>query len=172
LLLCATPAASSLADEAAIRRNLPARLPDLPAIDEVRPAAMPGLWEVRLGNDVIYSDGEGAFVLEGDLIDTRHRVNLTDQRETALKHIDLAALPLQEKDRGATWRNWMINGVAPAAAATCDTSALTRNLALQRRHGVAGTPSLVFDDGERIAGVIDADQFEQKFASLKLKPRG
>lgn len=233
LLLCATPGAALLADEAAIRRNLPARLPDLPGIDEVRPAAMPGLWEVRLGNEVIYSDGEGAFVFEGDLIDTRRQLNLTDQRETALKHIDLAKLPLQDAvvwkkgsgarrivvfadpnctycrrlerelnlvpditvytfvipilgedsvlkaraiwcaaDRGSTWRNWMVNGVTPATSVTCDTSALTRNLALQRRHGVAGTPSLVFDDGERIAGVIDADQFEQKFAALKSKPRG
>jgi thiol:disulfide interchange protein DsbC len=225
LALCAASSVASRADETAIRRNLPARLPDLPHIDEVRPAPVPGLFEVRLGNDVIYSDADGSFVLEGDLIDTSRQVNLTDERETALKRIDVAMLPLADAvvwksgsgarrlvvfadpncgycrklervlndvrdvtvftfvipilgddsvvkardiwcaaDRGAAWRRWMVDGIAPPAA-TCDTAALTRNLAMQRRYGVVGTPSLVFAGGERVAGVLDAAGLEQRLAA-------
>jgi thiol:disulfide interchange protein DsbC len=226
LLLCAAWGAASFADEAAIRRNLPARLPDLPPIEEVRPSPVPGLWEVRLGTEVIYSDANGAFVLEGDLIDTRRRVNLTDLREEELKRIDVAKLPLADAvmwkrgtgarrlvvfadpqcgycrrlerelngvpditvytfvipilgeesvhksraiwcaaDRGVAWRRWMLDGVAPPDNATCDTRALTRNLELQKRHGVSGTPSLVFGDGERVAGMLAAAELDKKLGA-------
>lgn len=225
-MLCASTLLN--ADEAAIRRNLPARLPELPPIDQVRPAPVPGLWEVRLGHEVIYSDADGAFVFEGDLIDTRRQVNLTERREAELKRIDVASLPLADAvlwkrgsgarrlvvfadpqcgycrrlerelsqvpdisvytfvipilgeesvarsraiwcaaDRGGAWRRWMLDGVAPPATASCDTTALTRNLALQARYGVEGTPSLVFADGERVAGVPTAAQLEQKLGRPK-----
>ena len=49
--------------------------------------------------------------------------------------------------------------------------ALERNLALQRKHGVMGTPSLVFEDNERVAGVLDKPALEKKFASLRRTAR-
>jgi len=57
---------------------------------------MPGLFEVRVGTDVFYSDAKGDFLLQGELLDTRAKRNLTSERVTKLSAIDFASLP--EKD--------------------------------------------------------------------------
>ena len=41
--------------EALIRKNLSSRLSELQEIDEVRKTPMPGIWEVRSGNDLFYT---------------------------------------------------------------------------------------------------------------------
>lgn len=84
------------ADEAAIRKNLGERLPNFPAIDEVSKTPVPGLYEVRIGSDVIYTDETGNHVIQGQLIDTRNRVNLTEARIAKLTQIDFASLPLKD----------------------------------------------------------------------------
>ncbi|TMH12596.1 MAG: DsbC family protein, partial [Betaproteobacteria bacterium] len=47
------------ADEAAIRKNIAERLPDFPKIDEVSKTQMPGLYELRVGTDLYYTDELG-----------------------------------------------------------------------------------------------------------------
>jgi thiol:disulfide interchange protein DsbC len=85
------------ANEATIRKNLSARLPELPAIDEVRPTPMRGLFEVRINQtDLLYTDAEGRFIIEGALIDTQARTNLTEQRQAQLTRIAFQDLPLQD----------------------------------------------------------------------------
>jgi thiol:disulfide interchange protein DsbC len=85
------------ADEAAIRKNLAERLPSLPKIDEVVKAPMPGLFEVRLnGSDIFYTDGDGNFLIQGNLIDTRAKRNLTEERIAKLTEIDFDSLPLKD----------------------------------------------------------------------------
>jgi thiol:disulfide interchange protein DsbC len=83
------------ADEAAIRKNLSARLPDFSRIDEVSPTAMPGLYEVRIGMDVFYTDAKGNWVIQGELIDTRTRKNLTEERVNKLTAIAFNDLPVK-----------------------------------------------------------------------------
>jgi thiol:disulfide interchange protein DsbC len=84
------------ADEAEIRKVLAERLPNLPKIDEVRAAPMAGLFEVRVGNDVLYTDAKGQFVIQGEIIDTATKRNLTQERIDKLTAIDFAALPLKD----------------------------------------------------------------------------
>lgn len=84
------------ADEAEIRKALAERLPNLPKIDEVRPAPVPGLFEVRLGTELIYTDPKGLYVIQGEVIDTTSRKNLTEERINKLTAIDFAALPLKD----------------------------------------------------------------------------
>jgi thiol:disulfide interchange protein DsbC len=84
------------AQEAVIRKNLTERLPTLPKIDEVKPSAMPGLWEVRIGTDIRYTDVQGNYLIEGDLIDLRGKRNLTEERVNKLSAIDFASLPLKD----------------------------------------------------------------------------
>ena len=93
VLLSLQPA---LAQEAAIRKNIAARLPQFPKIDEVSKTPIPGLYELRIGTEVLYSDEQGNYVFEGNLIDTRSRVNLTQARENKLNAIDFASLPLKD----------------------------------------------------------------------------
>ena len=84
------------ADEASIRKNLAERLPNFPAIDEVTKTAIPGIYELRVGNDILYTDENGHHVLQGQLIDTKTRANLTEARIAKLTQIDFATLPLQD----------------------------------------------------------------------------
>jgi thiol:disulfide interchange protein DsbC len=92
-LLLALPAA---ADEAAIRKNLAQRLPDFPKIDEVSKTPIPGLWELRVGFDVLYTDEEGSYIVEGSIIDTKTRSNLTRERIAKLTAIKFDDLPLKD----------------------------------------------------------------------------
>jgi thiol:disulfide interchange protein DsbC len=88
--------AAAWADEAAIRKNLAERLPNFPPIDEVSKTAIPGIFELRLGNDILYTDDQGNHVFQGNLIDTKTRSNLTEARIAKLTQIDFASLPLKD----------------------------------------------------------------------------
>lgn len=90
------------ADEAEIRKTLGERFANLPKIDEVRATPMTGLWEVRIGTEVMYSDAKGNFLIQGALIDTSSKRNLTEERVEKLTAIDFAALPLKD---AVVWKN-------------------------------------------------------------------
>jgi thiol:disulfide interchange protein DsbC len=87
---------AALAQEAAIRKNLPERLPRLGKIDEVSKTPMQGLYEVRVGTDLYYTDAEGNFLVDGTLIDTKQGRNLTEERQEKLMAIDFSALPVKD----------------------------------------------------------------------------
>ncbi|HEY0200241.1 MAG TPA: DsbC family protein [Burkholderiaceae bacterium] len=84
------------AQEAAIRKALTERLPQIGTIDEVRPAGMPGLYEVRVGHDLFYSDAKGNYLIQGQLIDTQAKRNLTEDRVSKLTAVDFSELPLKD----------------------------------------------------------------------------
>jgi thiol:disulfide interchange protein DsbC len=86
----------ALADEAVIRKNLAQRLPEFPKIDEVTKTASPGLWELRIGNEVLYTDADGSHIFQGELIDTKTKSNLTQQRLAKLTAIKFDDLPLKD----------------------------------------------------------------------------
>lgn len=94
-LLCLVAVAAG-AQEAVIRKNLAERLPSLPKIDEVTKTPLPGLWEVRIGTDVLYTDERGDHIVQGAIFDTRTRTNLTEERINKLTAIDFASLPLKD----------------------------------------------------------------------------
>jgi thiol:disulfide interchange protein DsbC len=85
------------AQEANLRKVLAERLPNLPKIDEITRTAMPGLLEVRInGFDIVYTDVEGNFLIQGSLIDTRGKRNLTEERVEKLTAIDFDNLPFKD----------------------------------------------------------------------------
>lgn len=95
-VLAAAAAAPARADEATIRKALTERLPKLPRIDEVSRTPIAGLFEVRMGSDVIYTDATGDHVIQGAIIETRTRTDLTQARVDKLTAIDFGALPLKD----------------------------------------------------------------------------
>ena len=86
----------AFADEALIRKNLAERLPNFPAIDEVSKTPIPGLYEVRIGTELIYTDERGDHVIQGSIIETKTRSDLTQARIDKITAIDFAALPLKD----------------------------------------------------------------------------
>jgi thiol:disulfide interchange protein DsbC len=87
---------SARADEADIRKTLAERYPNLPKADEIRPAPMAGLWELRFGTDLMYSDAKGNYLIQGSIIDTAAKRNLTEERIEKLTAIDFGTLPLKD----------------------------------------------------------------------------
>jgi thiol:disulfide interchange protein DsbC len=225
-LACALPA---WADEAVIRKNLPQRLPEFPKIDEVSKTPIPGLWEVRIGNDVLYTDAEGNHVIQGEVIDTRSKSNLTRERIAKLTAIKFDELPLKDamvikqgngsrrlavfadpncgyckrlerdlvalkdvtiynfvypvlgpdsdqksraiwcsKDAVKTWRDWMIDGVAPPRAmGSCDDAAIKRTVAYGQKYRINGTPAIIFENGERVPGALPAAELVKRLDEAK-----
>jgi thiol:disulfide interchange protein DsbC len=96
LALTAALAHAAFAQEALIRKNLPERLPGFPKIDEVSKTPIPGLYEVRIGTELVYTDERGDHLIQGSILDTRTRTDLTQARIDKLTAIDFAALPLKD----------------------------------------------------------------------------
>lgn len=229
-LIAATLTASlfASAQEAAIRKNLGDRLPQLKKIDEVTKTAMAGLYEVRVNEtDIFYTDAEGNFLLQGNLIDTKQMRNLTEERVDKLTAVKFEALPLKDaftmvrgngkrklavfedpncgyckrferdlqnvdnvtvylflypilgadsvekskhiwcaKDKTKAWQDWMLRNQTPKAA-SCDTTAIERNVALGGKYKITGTPTLIFADGSRVPGAIAAAQVEKHLADAQ-----
>lgn len=224
LLACLAVGAS--AQEATIRKNLAERLPNLPKIDEVAKTPMEGLYEVRINQtEIFYTDAGGNFIIQGNLVDTKARVDLTEQRVDKLTAIDFKDLPLKDaftivrgngkrkvaifedpncgyckrferdlakidnitvhvflypilsqdsadksrniwcaKDKGKAFLDWMVQDITPPAA-TCDPSALVRNVEFGKRMRITGTPTVIFANGTRVPGAISMDRFEKHLAA-------
>ncbi len=213
--------------EATLRRVLTERLPAMGKVDEVSRSPLPGLFEVRVGTEIFYADAEGNFLINGHIIDTRAKRNLTEERLDKLLAIDFDALPLKDaftvvrgdgkrklvvfedpncgyckrferdlqkidnvtvymflypilgpasaeksrdiwcqRDKAKAWLDWMVRDQRVARAdASCDTSALVRNIEFGRKHKITGTPTLFFADGSRVPGAIPGSEVEKLLAS-------
>ncbi len=98
LLACALLLASTAwSQEATIRKNLGERIPQLKQIDEVSKSQISGLYEIRVnGNEIYYTDAEGNYLVQGNLIDTLQKRNLTEERIEKLSAIAFDALPFKD----------------------------------------------------------------------------
>lgn len=95
LALCAA-SLGARADDVAIRKNLTERMPNFPKIDEIRKTPLPGVYELRLGTDILYTDETGNYLIQGEFFDTKNRVNITQARIDQLTAIDFAKLPMKD----------------------------------------------------------------------------
>ncbi len=93
--LLALAATNGWANETVIKKALAERLPGF-KVDEVRPTPMPGIWEVRTGSELRYTDAAGNYLIEGELLDLRAKKNLTEERVAKLTAVDFANLPLKD----------------------------------------------------------------------------
>lgn len=95
--LLAVGCSTSQPPEDAIRQALVERLPNLPKIDEVSKTPMEGLYEVRVNkSEIFYTDRAGNYLIQGELIDTKGRQNLTEARIEKLTAVAFDSLPLKD----------------------------------------------------------------------------
>ncbi|MEK6349282.1 MAG: DsbC family protein [Burkholderia sp.] len=98
-LLLATAAATlgctAQADQTTdkLKATLQSRLGDA-TIKGIAKSPIPGLYEVNLGSQIVYSDAAGDYVLLGEMVDTKTRRNLTEARMSEINKVDFASLPL------------------------------------------------------------------------------
>ena len=94
-LMCLAAVAG--AQEAAIRQALAQRLPQLKVVDEIKPAGVSGLYEVRVnGSEIYYTDAKGDFLIDGQIIETNTRRNITEDRIAKLTAIPFDSLPIKD----------------------------------------------------------------------------
>jgi thiol:disulfide interchange protein DsbC len=91
-------AVSAHANEAQIRKNLEPKLGGA-KIEGIQPAAVAGLWEVRLrterGLRILYTDATAAYVIDGNIHELRTNRDLTEERLRKLNAIKFEQLPLE-----------------------------------------------------------------------------
>lgn len=94
--LLLTSSHSLWAQDANLKKNLAERLPSLPKIEEISKTPMPGVFEVRVqGNELFYTDAKGDFLIQGALIDTKQKRNLTEERTDKLSAVAFDSIPLK-----------------------------------------------------------------------------
>lgn len=67
------------ADEKIIRETLTKAMPAL-QIDSVKPSPIKSVFEVTVGGDIVYVSDDGKYLLQGRLIDTQTRTDLTEEK--------------------------------------------------------------------------------------------
>ncbi len=217
---------------AALKLKL-SRLADLPQIESARTTPIPGLIELKVGNQVVYTDANGDYLIEGQMLEVKSQRNLTEERLDEINKVDFASLPFKDaivwkngsgkrrlvvfadpncgyckhlekelqqvkdvtvytfmipilgedskvkldniwcvKDRTQAWRDWMLNGTAPAKAFGMCASPGQRNAALSQKLRVQGTPAMFFEDGSRLASAASAAVIEQRLSRATAKTGG
>ncbi len=97
LMTFSVASAMAQGHEATIRKALSERIPQIPKIEEITPTPLAGIYELRLSNnEIYYSDAAGNYLIQGNLIDTKNKRNITEEREAKLSAIDFSALPLKD----------------------------------------------------------------------------
>lgn len=91
----ALPAAAvAQSPEANIKKALQHRIGDGAPIESITKTPYSGLYEIKIGNEVVYSDAEGKYVFVGRIIDVESSKDVTQARLDELNRIKFADLPL------------------------------------------------------------------------------
>ncbi len=89
-------AADSVNVAPAITKQIRENIPSLP-IDAIQPSPIAGLYELKVGGQIFYSDRTGKHLIaSGHIFDTAQRKDLTAQRLQEINKIDWSSLPLNQ----------------------------------------------------------------------------
>jgi thiol:disulfide interchange protein DsbC len=94
-LVLAATAVAVQANEATVRRAIEARFGGV-KVDSVAKTPYLGLYEVVIGDEIIYTDEKVTYVFNGNIIDAKTRRNLTEERQQKLSSIKFEELPLDQ----------------------------------------------------------------------------
>jgi thiol:disulfide interchange protein DsbC len=215
-------------DEAEVKKLVQAQIGNEAKIDGVTKTPYSGLYEVRVGNDIFYTDRQVKYLFVGRVLDAKTTRDYTRERVEEVSRVKFSDLPLDlalkqvkgngkrvvaifedpncgyckrfrktlqevdnitvytflynilaedsavksknvwcSKDRNKAWDDWMLSGKQPPQASEgCDTPN-DKVFQLGRKMKVTGTPTIIFADGTRTAGAMDAESFEARLAKVK-----
>jgi thiol:disulfide interchange protein DsbC len=87
---------AAYADEAAVKKNIETFIGS-PAVESVAKIPYGGLYEVLLkSGELVYTDDTTSFIIDGRVIDTKTRRDMTEARLAQLSAIDFGTLPLDQ----------------------------------------------------------------------------
>lgn len=91
----AEPARTETAQEATVRKLIQPQLGnEAPAIDSVTKTPYSGLYEIRIGSDIFYTDEKGRYLFIGRILDTKTMEDHTRARIDELTKVQFSDLPL------------------------------------------------------------------------------
>jgi len=129
------------AGPAAIKKSMAKIIPNVP-ITSIKPSAITGLFEVRVGAEVYYLTSDGRFLVSGDIIDMKSRQNLS---ANARGQVRLDLVNAVSVDKMITYK--------PEK-----TIPVSEHFALAGRVSIRGTPTLIMDDGQVLPGYAPPDK--------------
>lgn len=222
------PGLAQTKDEAEVRKLVQAQIGAEAKIDSVIKTPYSGLYEVRVGNDIFYTDRQVKYLFVGRVLDAKTTRDYTRERVEEISRVKFSDLPLDlalkevkgngkrvvaifedpncgyckrfrktlqqvdnitvytflynilaedsavksrnvwcSKDRNKAWDDWMLSGKQPPAASEPCETPNEKVYQLGRKMKVTGTPTIIFADGTRTAGAMDAEAFEARLAKVK-----
>ena len=90
------PAVKSSGNDAAVRAGLGKLAPGI-KISSIKPSPLAGLSEVVIDGQVIYVSNDGKYLLQGVIVETASRRNLTEISEASVRKVLLAGVPAARK---------------------------------------------------------------------------
>lgn len=94
-LLCALAASAAQAGpEESIKAAVEAALGNGAKVEGVVKTPYMGLYEVRVGGEIVYTDDKANYLILGEILDAKTRQNITQQRVNQISAINFAELPL------------------------------------------------------------------------------
>jgi len=94
LLFVLLYAAAAHADEASVKRAVQARFGGI-KVESIAKSPYFGLYEVLVGDEIVYTDEKVNYIFNGSVIDAKTRRNLTEERLQKLSVIKFDDLPLE-----------------------------------------------------------------------------
>ena len=89
------PAVAFADDKQLVRERIEAAFPYI-GITRIEESAVPSLYEVLLGADIVYATTDGRYLLHGDLIDLQERANLSERRRKLARRDMIRAIAPEE----------------------------------------------------------------------------
>jgi thiol:disulfide interchange protein DsbC len=85
---------SAHAGEADIRNSMQNKFPNIGKLDHIVKTQYAGLYEIVIDGQLFYTDEKGLYLFDGNIIETKTRRNLSEERRRKLFAIDFNKLPL------------------------------------------------------------------------------
>jgi len=95
MLLLSTAVFAETAQEAAVKKLVEPRLGQGVKVDSVTKTPYAGLFEVRVGTDILYTDEKAQYLFIGSVIDAQTSIDYTKARMADLNKIKFSDLPLE-----------------------------------------------------------------------------
>ena len=86
---------SAHAGENEIRKSLQSKFPGIGKIEHIVKTPYAGLYEIVIDDQLLYTDAQGEYLFEGNVIEAKSRRDLSGERRQVLFAIDFDKLPLE-----------------------------------------------------------------------------
>ncbi|MHA6204529.1 DsbC family protein [Dyella soli] len=93
---CAAGDGATASPESTVRKAVLSLAPNV-SVDSIKPAPMPGFYQVIASGQLVYVSADGKYLMHGDLLDLTSKKNISDDGWAQFRKAELAKLPASER---------------------------------------------------------------------------